>query len=376
MRRLQSPEGLIPHVPYASFTNAPQKKCLHQDTWKLIQEKQAATEYKKVLKKHGIENRRQIKELKRKATVARQREDAAKSVTPVSTEQETGECIVLRALPTLVPIQPAPPKLAKAPTPVNVAPKVPVREPVKEPVKEPVEKAAEPIEEPIKETANKPVKVPVLEKADDEGNKEVTEKEAQEPVKEAPPVAPSVRATRPIKNASPPRPSSRSKRSSNVISPSNDVARLDLDLSILAEEQAYTSIKDGVEPVLDPSITAPPIDIDDTPPKARKAQQPRTMPDESSPTSPSASPSVAQNDIQREYIAALHQRAKVTYANSNRSIKRKAEEESPEQATAATSSGRRVKKEVVVGDGKTTFENLRQLSLGLRVRGQRGGEVC
>lgn len=80
-----------------------------------------------------------------------------------------------------------------------------------------------------------------------------------------------------------------------------------------------------------------------------------------------------QKEYQKEYIAALHQRTatsrpKVTYTSSNKSIKRKSEEDSPEQAQA------RRKKEPVA-DG-TTFENLRQLSLGLRVRGQRGGEVC
>ena len=58
----------------------------------------------------------------------------------------------------------------------------------------------------------------------------------------------------------------------------------------------------------------------------------------------------------------------MTYTSTNKSIKRKADEESPES--------RRVKKEAAAGEGQTTFENLRQLSLGLRVRGQRGGEVC
>ncbi|KAI5846678.1 hypothetical protein BZA05DRAFT_133642 [Tricharina praecox] len=395
------PAGYKGRKPSCEDCKALKKKCLHQDTWKLVQDKQAAAEYKKVLKKHGIENRRQAKESKRKATVARQREGAVtKSVTPVPVEQESADSAVLRAPPLLVPIQPAPPRQSKTPIPVPGTTKEPVEEtvvetametveePVKEAVKEAVnevvkEAVKEPAKKPVKESVKVTVKETVKEQVKEPAEEPVKEEEEddeehkeEEPVKELSPIAKSVRVKRPLKHASPARPSSRSKRSSNVLSPSNDVARLDLDLSILAEEQQFTSGQGSVEPALDPSITAPPIEIEDTPPKTRKAQQPRTIPGESSPTSPSTSPSMAQNDIQREYIAALHQRAKVTYTNTNRSIKRKAEEESPEQPATTTSSSRRVKKEVVVGDGKTTFENLRQLSLGLRVRGQRGGEVC
>jgi len=85
------------------------------------------------------------------------------------------------------------------------------------------------------------------------------------------------------------------------------------------------------------------------------------------------SPSSLKNvkdDIQREYIAALQKRpaaakAKVTYTSSTKSIKRKADEESPDRVLPKNK-----KVEIdAVADDQTTFENLRQLSFGLRVRG-------
>jgi hypothetical protein len=199
-------------------------------------------------------------------------------------------------------------------------------------------------------------------------------------------VAPAVASSAPAINAPPARVQLKvpSKAASKAPSPPKEAKKstpkpkgkapaddfdLGLDTSILEEAPQYTSTAKVVPPVGDPSIMAPPMDVFDDSPKAPKAvQQPRIMPP------PPPSPIAATADLQKEYIAALHQRTatsrpKVTYTSSNKSIKRKSEEESPEQAQA-----RKMKKEPV--DGQTTFENLRQLSLGLRVRGQRGGEVC
>jgi hypothetical protein len=132
-----------------------------------------------------------------------------------------------------------------------------------------------------------------------------------------------------------------------------------LDTSILNEAPQYSSAAPAAE---DPAIMAPPMEVE---PHADAAPMPRTVP---SPTTPS--------NLQKEYIAALHQRAKVTYSSGGRSIKRKAEDESPEHAVHMAKKKDAAAAVVVPGgaggaDG-TTFDNLRKVSLGLRVRGNRG----
>lgn len=173
-------------------------------------------------------------------------------------------------------------------------------------------------------------------------------------------------------------PTSRPTSKGKDAAPTQEDFGLGLDTSILEEAPQYTSAAKTPSPVAsDPSIMAPPMDLFDDSPEAQKpVEEPRTMPPPPSPAAAPRTPTLPRTDpnLHAEYIAALHARPsstskpKVTYTSSNKSIKRKAEEESPE--------GRRVKKEVAAGEGQTTFENLRQLSLGLRVRGQRGGEVC
>lgn len=155
----------------------------------------------------------------------------------------------------------------------------------------------------------------------------------------------------------------------------SDDFELGLGTSILEEAPQYTSAARSASPTepasagADAGVIAPPMDVFDGTKATAQQQQPRGLP----PSPAMAAAADPNKEYQKEYIAALHQRTatsrpKVTYTSNNKSVKRKSEEDSPEQAQA------RRKKEPVA-DG-TTFENLRQLSLGLRVRGQRGGEVC
>ncbi|KAA8912322.1 hypothetical protein FN846DRAFT_916773 [Sphaerosporella brunnea] len=283
------PAGYKGRKPSCEDCKALKKKCLHQDTWKLVQDKQAAAEAKKALKKHEQTHRRQAKESKRKATVQQKAAQQARPETPPPKQQEPeGESIVLRTPQT-------PARAAVPPSP---------REQIS-PLKE---KGSE---------AVKPVSSPAIAAADV--------------------------AIAPVAVASPPPPPSVKGKER-----ATDDLALSLDTSILAEAPQYTSTSGA--PGEDPSIMAPPMDVENV---AQNHGQPRTVP---SPTMPA--------NLQKEYIAALHQRAKITYSSGGRSIKRKAEDESPEHAV------RPMKKEGGV-DG-TTFESLRSVSLGLRVRGGRG----
>ena len=194
-----------------------------------------------------------------------------------------------------------------------------------------------------------------------------------------PPKGPPRKASLPPPPVTPKQPSRPSSRGKAPAIPPVEDPLLGLDTSILSEAPRYTTAKAVVE---DEKIMAPPMEPEEdegveSPLKdSRKTSAPRTVASSvSSALSSPVTPSAVKPDITREYSAALHSRAaKITYSSTNKSIKRKAEEESPELAATA----RRIKKDVgavVGGDGGTTYENLRQLSLGLRVRRQRGGEV-
>jgi hypothetical protein len=260
-----------------------QKKCLHQDTWKLLDEKRAVAEAKKALKKQEAAIRRQRKDTKRKSSA-----NAPKTVLPTSTEvkkevtpaPEEGDSIVVRT----------PEELERARTAAVTL----------------NNKAVEALKQTV-------MKTPIS------SGKEHT-------------------------------------------GPMNEID-LSLDTSILEEAPQYAASSRTTTPVADLSIMAPPMDIYDTSPKTPKTMHPPMV------VSPSSLKNV-KDDIQREYIAALQKRpaatkAKVTYTSSTKSIKRKADEESPDRVPPKNK-----KVEVdAVADDQTTFENLRQLSFGLRVRG-------
>ncbi|KAI5791950.1 hypothetical protein EDC01DRAFT_630454 [Geopyxis carbonaria] len=68
------PIGYKGRKPSCNDCKALKKKCLHQDTWKLVQDKQVALKNKKAAKQHQKAHRREAKEARRKASIQRQSE--------------------------------------------------------------------------------------------------------------------------------------------------------------------------------------------------------------------------------------------------------------------------------------------------------------
>ncbi|KAI5784820.1 hypothetical protein FPQ18DRAFT_90917 [Pyronema domesticum] len=383
------PSGYKGRKPSCDDCKVLKKKCLHQETWKLAHDKLAAQEAKKAQKKTEQVHRRQEKLSRRKATVDKQKatvETPTKIIetpTKVAPAAEPMRSVILRSPPTL---RPTPPKLAPPPGITSPAPT-------------PTKAASTPVEL-VAKAAKEPPMIPI--KSEVPAEPMDTIEATQHTVPDAsvkPPSAPRGHVSKSKSDS--PKPTSSRKRGKKTPSPEYSPKTpnkklppaLDLDSSILNDTPAqYTTIP--ITPV-DATIMAPPID-DTTRQGSPTKQTPRTPKVEKAmhpPVTPCAP------EIQQEYIAALH-RGSVsggkTYTSGNKSIKRKAEEESPEQIPARKAKKDSPSKAATVGsanqggsggsttsagspqqaDRQTTFENLRQLSLGLRVRGQSGGAVC
>jgi hypothetical protein len=137
-----------------------------------------------------------------------------------------------------------------------------------------------------------------------------------------------------------------------------DMIRIEVDADLDSSTQAEPPNHLETNMVAAQPITmVPSVDMNDGSPKDGPSQQLPLL--------------HRKNDIQKQYMAALHQRPaaaakpKVTYTSMNKSIKRKSVEDIPEHSRPAP----RVQvDELQTIDGQTTYENLRQVSFGLRLR--------